>query len=81
MDPSWGSDGGMQSDCPNLKVVEKNFVALGIAAEFILPAIGTYYLFSQKSRRVSNSKGEFRQKRYELGFAWASFARTSLPAC
>ena len=55
MAPSWGSDGRMQSDCPNLKVVEKTLVALGIAAEFILPAIGTNDLFSQKSRRVPNS--------------------------
>lgn len=45
----------MQSDCPNLKVVEKTLVALGIAAEFILPAIGTNDFFSQKSRRVPNS--------------------------
>ena len=55
MDPSWGSDGRMQSNCPNLKVVEKTLVALGIAAEFILPAIGTNDLFSQKSRRIPNS--------------------------
>jgi hypothetical protein len=55
MDPPWGSDGRMQSNCPKLKVVEKTLVALGIAAEFILPAIGTNDLFSQKSRRVPNS--------------------------
>tara|TARA_B100000575_G_C22558468_1_gene355443 strand:- start:258 stop:437 length:180 start_codon:yes stop_codon:yes gene_type:complete len=55
MEPSWGSDGRMQSDCPNLKVVEKTLIALGIAAEFILPAIDTNDLFSQKSRLVPNS--------------------------
>jgi len=54
MDPSWGSDGRMQG-CPKLKVVEKTLVALGVAAEFILPAIGTNDLFSQKSRRIPNS--------------------------
>ena len=70
----------MQRHRHNLKVVEKTLVALGAAAEFILPAIGTNNFFSQKSRRLANSKGEFRQKRYELGFVWASFARTSLPA-
>ena len=71
----------MQGYRHNLKVVEKTLVALCIAAEFILPAIGTNNPFPQKSRRVANSKGEFRQKRYGLGFVWASFARTSLPAC
>ena len=81
MDPSWGSNGLMQSDCANQKVVEKTVVALGIAAEFILPAIGTNDLFSQKSRRARTPIGEFRKKRYELGFAWASFARTFLQAC
>jgi hypothetical protein len=34
----------------NLEVFEKILVALGIAAGFIVPAIGTNYLFSQKSR-------------------------------
>ena len=81
MDPTWGSNGWMQRYCHNLKVVEKTLAALCMAAESILPAIGTNNLFSQKSRRVANSEGEFRQKRYGLGFVWASFARTSLPAC
>ena len=35
---------------PSLEVFEKILVALGIAAGFIVPAIGTNYLFSQKSR-------------------------------
>ena len=59
----------------------KTLVAPGIAAEFILPAIGTNDLFSQKSRRAQIPIGEFSQKRYELGFACASFARTFLQAC
>ena len=45
----------MQRYRHNLKVVEKTLVALGVAAEFILPAIGTNDLFSQKNRRVPNS--------------------------
>ena len=71
----------MQGYRHNLKVVKKTLVAQSIAVELILPAIGTNNLFSKKSRRVANSEGEFRQKRYGLGSVWASFARTSLPAC
>ena len=36
----------------NLEVFEKVLFALGIAAGFIVPAIGTNYLFSQKSRAL-----------------------------
>ena len=63
MDPSWGSDGRMQSDCRNLKVVEKTLVALGIAAEFILSAIGTNDLFRRKAVAFRTPIDEFRKKR------------------
>lgn len=42
--------GWLLSAFANLEVFEKILVALGIAAGFIVPAIGTNYLFSQKSR-------------------------------